>query len=236
MNFEQLLDTLLDEARARISNGQFTVSGLARLAGISQPHMHHILLGKRGLQPVMADRLLDALSLDIAGLAEVAARGRSPAGAGDFGAAAVSMSEPAVMVPLMEGLIGRGYPLPVFLHPPKYLPLPRAETPRDCALCAARLAHDPALTPLFLHNDLVVIAMSPLPPDLQGDIASLSRVVTSGSYWRVLRPEGEARASATATGAPSPDRGESGQAGHSLVGVVSLTIRRMRPLRLAFSR
>jgi plasmid maintenance system antidote protein VapI len=42
----------------RIQNGEYTERGLARLLGISQPQMHHVLKGTRRLQPEFADRLM----------------------------------------------------------------------------------------------------------------------------------------------------------------------------------
>ena len=42
----------------RIHNGEFTERGLARLLGISQPQIHHVLKGTRRLQPEFADRVM----------------------------------------------------------------------------------------------------------------------------------------------------------------------------------
>jgi hypothetical protein len=217
LGFDQLLNNLLNEARLRIQNGQLTESGLARLVEISQPHMHHILMGKRGLQPKIADRLLAALSIEIAELLD--ARGTAPM-------SPASMTEPAVLVPMLDGLIGAGYPLPLAMYPPKYLPLPRREVPRDCILQAARLAHDASLEPFFLRDDLVVIASQPLPPTIRSEMPELPQVLELGGNWCVRRPGDESILGECFTRAEHAD--EDG----SLVGVVVLTIRRMRPLRL----
>ena len=42
----------------RIQNGEYTERGLARLLGISQPQIHHVLKGTRRLQPEFADRMM----------------------------------------------------------------------------------------------------------------------------------------------------------------------------------
>ncbi|MCZ2152636.1 MAG: helix-turn-helix transcriptional regulator [Bryobacterales bacterium] len=212
------------------------MSELARLAGISQPHMHHILLGRRGLQPTMADRLATALSLDIPALVELEAARRSPAETDGSGEVPIAWGQKTVLVPLFDGLIGHGYPAPERAHPPKYLPVPRSEMPPDCALCAARLAHDPALAPGFLGDDLLVIALSPLPTELQKDLDGLPRVVTTGGSWRVLLPDADPDSGRRVAAAFK--LGSAGEAGLNqiLVGVVVLTIRQMRPLRFMQSR
>ncbi len=56
--FERLLQRLVRRLGLLLSNGEYTERGLARLTGISQPHLHHILAGKRSLTPHMADSIL----------------------------------------------------------------------------------------------------------------------------------------------------------------------------------
>ena len=84
MYFELLQRRLIEALRRCIGNGLLTERGLARAAGISQPHMHHILKGDRSLSPEMADRILRALRLtviDLLELAEMDVRpGRPPQG------------------------------------------------------------------------------------------------------------------------------------------------------------
>lgn len=229
MGFNQLLNRLLGEARLRIRNGQLTESGLARLSGISQPHMHHILMGKRGLQPAVADRLLAALSLDIADLIEAESSFHAQWAPPDSHLQSVANAEPAVLVPMLAGLIGAGFPLPLAEHPPKYLPLPRREVPRDSVLCAARLAHDPSLGPLFRRDDLVVIAMDPLPPQMPRETPEAPQVIESGGAWQVRMSGAGSRG-----GDSSPRTIAAGEVSGSLVGVIVLTIRRMHSLRLPF--
>jgi plasmid maintenance system antidote protein VapI len=65
MTFRCFQDRLIEHLRARVQSGELTERGLARLIGISQPHMHHVLKGKRDLSPATADRILVTLSLDL---------------------------------------------------------------------------------------------------------------------------------------------------------------------------
>lgn len=72
MYFELLQRRLIEALRRCIGNGLLTERGLARAAGISQPHVHHILKGARALSPEMADRMLRALRLTVIDLLELA--------------------------------------------------------------------------------------------------------------------------------------------------------------------
>lgn len=59
--FEKLLRRLVKRVAASLANGEYTERGLARLLGISQPHLHHILCGKRSLTANVADLILASL-------------------------------------------------------------------------------------------------------------------------------------------------------------------------------
>jgi hypothetical protein len=63
VNFGILLERLAAQIRARVRNGDVTERGLARLAGLSQPHVHNVLKGARAMSPDSADRLMKALGL-----------------------------------------------------------------------------------------------------------------------------------------------------------------------------
>ena len=87
MYFQLLQRRLVEALRRLIGNGLMTERGLARWAGISQPHMHHILKGTRGLSPQVADRLLHTLQLTVIDLLELA---EMPAQAGNGGSSGAS--------------------------------------------------------------------------------------------------------------------------------------------------
>lgn len=65
MDFQSLLGRLLDTVVWRVQNGQLTERRLARLIGVSQPHMHNILKGLRKLPPEVADRILATLEISM---------------------------------------------------------------------------------------------------------------------------------------------------------------------------
>jgi len=70
MDFETLQHRLLARVRTYVRNGELTERGLARMIGISQPHMHHILKGVRALSIENADRILRRLDLTVLDLLE----------------------------------------------------------------------------------------------------------------------------------------------------------------------
>lgn len=79
MYFEILHARLAASLRERVRNGELTERGLARLLGLSQPHVHHVLKGARTLSPRTADAVLRRLGLTAADLLtaeEAAQRGR----------------------------------------------------------------------------------------------------------------------------------------------------------------
>jgi transcriptional regulator with XRE-family HTH domain len=65
MTFYELQQRLLEELRQRVRSGAATERGLARTAGISQPHLHNVLKGKRLLSMDKADELLRRLQIDV---------------------------------------------------------------------------------------------------------------------------------------------------------------------------
>jgi transcriptional regulator with XRE-family HTH domain len=76
MGFETLQRRLLARVKNRVQNGELTERGLARMTGISQPHIHHILKGVRGLSVENADRILLQLNMSVTDLLEGGDPGR----------------------------------------------------------------------------------------------------------------------------------------------------------------
>jgi hypothetical protein len=70
MTFHDLHQLLLEEIRQRVRSGAATERGLARLSGISQPHLHNVLKGKRKLSLRKADVVLHHLQIDLLQLIE----------------------------------------------------------------------------------------------------------------------------------------------------------------------
>ena len=65
MNFREQQRRLIAHLHRIIRSGDATERGLARLTGVSQPHMHNVLKGKRLLSLDMADQILAQLHLDL---------------------------------------------------------------------------------------------------------------------------------------------------------------------------
>ena len=70
MTFGDLNQRLIEELRQRIRSGAATERGLARQSGISQPHLHNVLKGKRKLSLSKADGVLHRLQIDLLNLIE----------------------------------------------------------------------------------------------------------------------------------------------------------------------
>jgi len=62
--FRQLESRLVSALRERIRSGELTERGTARLTGLSQPHIHNVLKGKRSLSADAVDTILLAVHLD----------------------------------------------------------------------------------------------------------------------------------------------------------------------------
>jgi hypothetical protein len=65
MTFQDLQQRLIEELRLRVRSGVTTERGLARLSGISQPHLHHVLKGKRTFSIEKSDEVLRRLQIDV---------------------------------------------------------------------------------------------------------------------------------------------------------------------------
>jgi predicted transcriptional regulator len=70
MDFEQLHSRLVDHLQRRVRSGEITERGLSRLTGVSQPHIHNVLKGKRLFSLSKADGILRELHLDVLDLLE----------------------------------------------------------------------------------------------------------------------------------------------------------------------
>ena len=65
MDFHELERRLLEHLRTLVRSGEITERGLARITGVSQPHIHNVLKGTRTLSPDTADIILHILRLDL---------------------------------------------------------------------------------------------------------------------------------------------------------------------------
>jgi transcriptional regulator with XRE-family HTH domain len=56
--------------RNRVRNGELTERGLARMVGVSQPHIHNVLHGKRSFSVETTDDIMRQLRVDVLDLIE----------------------------------------------------------------------------------------------------------------------------------------------------------------------
>jgi hypothetical protein len=147
MSLDSLHRQLAMVARQRVHSGELTERGLARLCGVSQPHMHNVLKGIRSLSTASADRLLVALNLSVP---ELIWRASGPI---DTGVQAV---------PVLRNRLGPGTDAALDQFN-GYMPFPAAQTASLVDPVAARVAPDLVLPGPLATNDLVLLDQNPLP-------------------------------------------------------------------------
>jgi hypothetical protein len=153
MLFQTFQDRLVVAIRARVRNGELTERRLARLTGISQPHMHNVLKGIRTLSPEVADLLLRELRLSLLDLLDP-----SELGGRLDGDASAHMAYGEV--PLLQGALGPGYPCPETVNGTECYPFPGAQLKTLVRPVTARLAGDPSMISTILDGDLVLLDQS----------------------------------------------------------------------------
>ena len=72
MTLEDVRHRCITLLRTRIRNGELTERGLARLVGISQPHVHNVLCGKKTFSLEATDQIMLKLRLGIFDLVDPA--------------------------------------------------------------------------------------------------------------------------------------------------------------------
>lgn len=151
MHFRLLQLRLVSQIRTRVTNGEVSERSLARLTGISQPHMHNVLKGKRLLSPQMADQVMSRLHIDLSDLLNTGAECTT----GSLRANHAESRE----VTLLDGWIGPDHPYPHSPGPQRYL-FPAADVEQLEAPLAARLAPDPRRTSILGGRGVVLLDCS----------------------------------------------------------------------------
>jgi transcriptional regulator with XRE-family HTH domain len=133
--FELLQSRLLQRLRIRMRNGELTERSLARLTGVSQPHVHNVLKGVRILSPEIADVILQKLGMSLLDLIEP----------DEFETAIAARNAPRTFarVPLLEGFVGPGHAWPEKIAPGDGVWIAGNETRGLRHITATRLARDP---------------------------------------------------------------------------------------------
>ena len=136
----------------RIRNGDLTERGLARLTGISQPHVHNVLKGVRSLTPEIADLILSALHislLDLCAKPELKAQLEWPTG-----------PHLILELPFLESAIGpdMAWPEGPWTRERYPVPLPGEIPHQD--LVMSRLMPDEQMPALLENSDVAVLDVS----------------------------------------------------------------------------
>jgi plasmid maintenance system antidote protein VapI len=70
VTFKDVHRRLVANLGNRVRSGELSERGLARVTGISQPHVHNVLKGRRAFSMQMADDIMRHLQFDILDLIE----------------------------------------------------------------------------------------------------------------------------------------------------------------------
>ena len=146
MYFELLRARLVDNLRERVRSGELTERRLARLTGVSQPHLHNVLKGVRELSAGMADQVVMQLHLSPRDLLA-----ESELGPGAHGV-------PYEDAPLLEGSLGPDHPFPDLAKHKGTIPFLRGELAGIQRPLGVRLAADPNAAHLLQEGDLALLA------------------------------------------------------------------------------
>jgi hypothetical protein len=145
VRIEDLHQRLIEVARQRVRAGQLTERGLARLCGLSQPHMHNVLKNIRALSMNSADRLMQALDLSL------------PDPLWQF---PDGMDAGVRVVPVIRDPIGPGMDASLSIFQGN-LPFPEGLVKYLVRPVAARLAPDLVLPKPLAANDLALLDQNP---------------------------------------------------------------------------
>jgi hypothetical protein len=127
--------------KERVRNGEITERRLARMTGVSQPHVHNVLKGVRALSPALSDRVLVELHMNIQEL-------WSSEG-----------NRPAYSAPFAVDPVGPRNPYPRELFRGRH-PLPPSHAQGLGRPVVFQLAPDPSMEPDLRPNDLILVDQS----------------------------------------------------------------------------
>jgi hypothetical protein len=164
MTFYEAQFRLLALITSQVRNGHVTERGVARLTGVSQPHIHNVLKGVRNLSPKITDKLLKLFNLSILDLSSNSElQGRMMSS---------RTRTLAMELNVLQEPIGRNSKWNKALfsrQPPLILPVPTRYSDK-AYLAAARLRPDLRMSDVLEESDLAVVSTAApvLPPDPQG--------------------------------------------------------------------
>ncbi len=153
MNFSQLHERLRAELLRRIEKGTLTRASIARLAGVSQPHISNFLNGKTRLSLETCDRILTALHLSV----EQLFRPRAEPAPADPAYTEFPLFNADELADA-DFLVSRGLPLTLPLD--RYVPttpLVKRQARQRFAALFLDLVHTDPMHPVLLPGDIVLV-------------------------------------------------------------------------------
>lgn len=152
MTFQDAQLKLLDFVRDRIHSGELTERRLARLIGVSQPHVHNVLKGVRNLSPEIFDSILKFFQmslLDLAPLPDLEASLRRR-----------RALDPAPEIAFLESAVGPGLPWPAGVNWRRSFPFPYPSPIVPPNLVMVRLERDPSMRETLAQWDIALLDTS----------------------------------------------------------------------------
>jgi hypothetical protein len=152
-DLHEIAGRVVHSLRERVQRGEISERGLARLTGFSQPHIHNVLKGVRGMNLDLADHLLGALNIPLLSLfTQEELSGRA------FGASAAS----SLPVPALDGYLGGGRRYPSRVTPSTHLALPSSLISRFINPVLAILdRRERSMLPALQPADIVLLDQAP---------------------------------------------------------------------------
>lgn len=153
LTFEELRTRLIDDLRSRVRNGEVTERRLARVTGISQPHIHNLLKGVRILTPDLGDQILKSLHMSLSDFIDIPASRRNEMGESD---AAIA----GRYIDLLDGYIGPYHPWPSQISSNARLKVTDPFARRIVNPVGVQAAEDVRMDGIFSKNDIAVLDQS----------------------------------------------------------------------------
>lgn len=150
--FQLLASRLVRYLNELVRRGEITERRLARLTGYSQPHIHNVLKGARGLNPELADQIMERLAIPLLSLFTQ----------DELSGLAPPTSTSALAVPVFPGRLGGGNPFPVLSSDAEQQLLPSSKVAQLVSPVLAFLdANERSMWPAIWPNDLLLLDRSP---------------------------------------------------------------------------
>ena len=150
MRFEDFQTMLVASLQARVRNGEFTERGLARMVGVSQPHIHNILKGVRVLSTDIGDQILQRLNLSLFDLLD-------PDHAAKVLNFNVSAGTQYSWVRVLEGRLGPSHPWPTEAKDSERFPISYSKLGGMVNPIVVRTGRDEEMEPLFAEDDTALL-------------------------------------------------------------------------------